>query len=162
MRRWAIRCLPAFLAAVLCMAAPAHARADEQASAPDTEAKLDQYARDYDFTELMESARQYFYKMPFDAAAQQWTEAEAHLDQVEFYLTAAVRQEPLVNGVETAGVLDAVKETQMADLRTALHARDIQSFRQAYRAVIETCNGCHQSAGAAEVVITEPVKPPRR
>jgi hypothetical protein len=51
------------------------------------------------------------------------------------------------NGVKIPGVMDAVLQTQIAQLEGSIERRNPAEFQKAYDASLSACNGCHTESG---------------
>jgi len=67
---------------------------------------------------------------------------------------------PVVNGVNVAGVMDGMKNSQLADMKRALLKHDDASFYRQYGQTLATCNECHRTSGFGFNRITIPQNPP--
>lgn len=66
---------------------------------------------------------------------------------------------PTYKGTKVTDLLDAFAKQPLADLDTAIKAKDPQAFAKAYGELTDGCNGCHQSTDHALVVIKTPAAP---
>jgi hypothetical protein len=63
---------------------------------------------------------------------------------------------PSYKGTANAELIAAFATPQLADLDTAIKAKNETGFVTAYRALTTGCNGCHQATGHEMVVIKVP------
>ncbi len=75
-------------------------------------------------------------------------------------INTIVEADPIENGVQLAGVLNGLKQTQLLAVGAALETRDKAAFEAAYQDTVATCNGCHQSIKHAFIKIQVPTAPP--
>lgn len=68
--------------------------------------------------------------------------------------------QPMVNGVNVSGVLDAMVNSQIAGMESALKHHDETEFKKQYGLTMETCNMCHRTTGYGFNQITIPSAPP--
>jgi hypothetical protein len=67
---------------------------------------------------------------------------------------------PSYKGTANADLIAAFMAPQLADLDTAIKAKNEAGFVTAYRALTAGCNGCHQATGHEMVVIQVPDSDP--
>ncbi len=63
---------------------------------------------------------------------------------------------PVYQGQQTSDFIAAFVTPQLADLGTAIKAKDTAGFRASYEALTTSCNQCHQAMNHAMVVIKVP------
>jgi hypothetical protein len=63
---------------------------------------------------------------------------------------------PTYKGHKVTDMIDAFAKQPLADLDTAVKAKDKQAFTKAYGELTDGCNGCHQATDHAMVVIKVP------
>ena len=99
-------------------------------------------------------------KLWFAANATNWNLASYELDELKETMEAAKALNAEKNGVKVANVLDAVLQTQIAQLDAAIKSKGKSEFQQAYDATLSACNGCHGEAGVKFIHIIRPSAPP--
>ena len=67
---------------------------------------------------------------------------------------------PTINDVNASGVLDALKNTQIAAMQKAIMLGDGKTFLKEYNETILSCNECHRAVGRGFNRITVPSAPP--
>lgn len=63
---------------------------------------------------------------------------------------------PIYQGQQTSNFIAAFVTPQLADLETAIKAKNAAGFRASYDALTTSCNQCHQAMNHAMVVIKVP------
>jgi len=110
--------------------------------------------------EVMSGIQLHFGKLYFAGQAGNWKLADFELDEITENLDNAAAMRPEENGVKLGGVVDAFKQSQLADLKRAVDNHDARAFHQKYVESMAMCNSCHASTGRPFIVITEPTAPP--
>jgi hypothetical protein len=64
------------------------------------------------------------------------------------------------NGVKISNVLDAVLQTQIAQLEKSIKQKNQTEFQNAYDETLSACNGCHTESGHKFIQIVRPSGPP--
>lgn len=100
--------------------------------------------------------------------AKLWYAKKFHNDPLARYELKEIKEtvdmveilRPVVKGVNVAGVLDAMKNTQIAGMEKAMLEDDPQAFLRQYRLTLRTCNQCHRTTGVGFNRITIPLDSP--
>lgn len=144
----------------------------QQANAPVTDAadrmklegEVDQLkGKATDQAHVMVSVAYHFNNLWFAAEKRNWPLAEFYLNETRSHLRWAVRVIPIRKNtagqeVQLGGILEALENTQIEQLRESIKAKDHPAFVDAYKAVLEGCNACH---GASEKDFIHAVIPRR-
>ena len=64
------------------------------------------------------------------------------------------------NGVKISNVMDAVLQTQIAQLEESIKRKNQTDFQKSYDETLSACNGCHTEAGYKFIQIVRPTAPP--
>jgi hypothetical protein len=83
-------------------------------------------------------------KLWFAAKASNWELAAYELDELEETMEAVKKLNVEKNGVKISGVMDAVLQTQIAQLEGSIKRRNPAEFQNAYDATLSACNGPHR------------------
>jgi len=110
--------------------------------------------------EYMTTFQLHMAKLWFAEKASNWGLAQYEFDELAETVEAAEALHAVKNNVNTAGVLQSVRETQLATLDNDLRKKKSGAFVRAYDQTVETCNSCHRSAGYGFIRITRPLAPP--
>ncbi|HUL43913.1 MAG TPA: hypothetical protein VLY03_06110 [Bacteroidota bacterium] len=110
--------------------------------------------------EVMSGVQLHFGKLYFAGQAENWKLADFELDEITENLDNAALMRPEEHGVKLGGVVDAFKQSQLADLKHAVDTRNEKEFHQKYLESMAVCNSCHAATGRPFIVITEPTAPP--
>jgi hypothetical protein len=87
---------------------------------------------------------------------QNWVFADYERHNIGGALARMARAVPSYHGHSTADLIAAFATPQLADLDTAIKAKNKTAFAEAYRSLTAGCNGCHQATGHEMVVIKVP------
>lgn len=99
-------------------------------------------------------------KLWFAAKASNWELAAYQVHELEETMEAAKALDAEENGVKISEVLDAVLQTQVAELAKAVERKNQTEFQKAYDETVSACNGCHTEAGRRFIQIIRPTAPP--
>jgi len=66
---------------------------------------------------------------------------------------------PTFNDVPLAQMIDAIRDTNFADLDKAIADHDRGKFSRAFDSLTQACNACHQGTGNGFIVIQRPSRP---
>ncbi len=110
--------------------------------------------------EYMTTFQLHMAKLWFAARASNWGLARYEFGELAESVDAAEGLHAVKNNVNTAGVLQSVRETQMATLDNSLQKKSNTAFVRAYDQTLQTCNSCHRSVGFGFIHITRPLAPP--
>ena len=120
-----------------------------------------------DQAHAMADVGQHFSNLWFAGQKQNWPLAKFYLDETRSHLNWAVRLKPLRKtsaglDVDLRGILQAVENTQLAEVRRAVEARDATKFTAAYRLTLEACYACHKASEKAYLRTQVPEQPESR
>jgi hypothetical protein len=110
--------------------------------------------------EYMTTIQLHAAKLWFAARASNWELAAYELHELEETMEAARKLNVEKNGVKISNVLDAVLQTQIAQLEASIKKKNQSDFQTAYEETLSACNGCHTEAGYKFIHITRPTAPP--
>jgi hypothetical protein len=99
-------------------------------------------------------------KLWFAAKAGNWQLAEYELDELKETMEAAKGPNAEKNGVRISNVLDAVLQTQIAQLEESIKRKNQTEFQKSYDETLSACNGCHRESGHKFIQIIRPTAPP--
>jgi hypothetical protein len=99
-------------------------------------------------------------KLWFSVNASNWDLAGYELDELKEAMEASKALNAEKNGVKVSPVLDAVLQSQVAQLEDAIKHKLKSEFLKSYDATLGACNGCHSEAGVKFIHIVRPSAPP--
>ena len=79
---------------------------------------------------------------------------------MEETIEAAKRLNAEKNGVKISNVLDAVLQTQVAQLAQSIKRKSQTEFQKSYDETLSACNGCHTESGHKFIQVVRPSAPP--
>jgi heme exporter protein D len=110
--------------------------------------------------EYMSTIQLHAGKLWFAVNATNWDLANYELDELKETMEAAKALNAEKNGVKVSNVLDAVLQSQIAQLGEAIKLKGKGEFQKAYDATLSACNDCHGEAGVKFIRIIRPSAPP--
>lgn len=110
--------------------------------------------------EYMSTIQLHAGKLWFAAKAGNWELAEYELDELKETMEAAKGLNVEKNGVKISNLLDAVLQTQVAELDKSIKSKSQTEFQKSYDETLSACNGCHTEAGYKFIHIIRPTAPP--
>ena len=110
--------------------------------------------------EYMTTIQLHASKLWFAARAANWDLAEYELDELKETMEAAKGLNAEKNGVKISNVLDAVLQTQVAQLAESIKRKSAADFQKSYDETLSACNGCHTESGYKFIRILRPAAPP--
>jgi hypothetical protein len=110
--------------------------------------------------EYMTTFQLHMAKLWFAAHASNWGLAQYELGELAETMGAAEALHAVKNNVNTAGVIESVRGTQVVALEKSIADRNESSFVHTYSQTVETCNSCHRAVGYGFIFITQPASPP--
>ncbi len=99
-------------------------------------------------------------KLWFAAKAANWELAGHQLHEMEEAMEAVKKSNVEKNGVKISNVMDAVLQTQIAELEKSIKQKSQTEFLKAYDMTLSACNGCHIESGHKFIQIVRPSAPP--
>jgi uncharacterized protein len=110
--------------------------------------------------EMMSGVQLHFAKLHYAARAANWKLADFEIGEIEESLDKAALLRPEENGVQLAGVVEALKQTQLAAMKKAVGLGEMMLFSKNYDETMAACNSCHRNTGRPFIVITPPTTSP--
>jgi hypothetical protein len=110
--------------------------------------------------EYMTTIQLHAAKLWFAAKAANWELAAYELQELQETMEAVKKLNVEKNGVKISGVLDAVLQTQVAELNASIKRRNSAEFQKSYDATLNACNDCHTETGHKFIQIIRPTTPP--
>src|SRR5437660_1767435 len=105
--------------------------------------------RSPDQSHAMADVGYHFANLWFAADKQNWPLANYYLDETRSHLRWAVRIHPVrqtkAGEVDLKGILDAVDNSFLTEIGTAITNKDSAKFKTEYRQTIEGCYACHKA-----------------
>ena len=105
--------------------------------------------RSPDQSHAMADVGYHFANLWFAADKQNWPLANYYLGETRSHLRWAVRLHPVrqtkAGEVDLKGILDAVDNSFLIEIGTAITNKDSAKFKIAYRQTIEGCYACHKA-----------------
>ena len=99
-------------------------------------------------------------KLWFAAKVGNWELAAYELHELEETMEAVKKLNVEKNGVKISNVMDAVRQTQIAQLQKSIKQKNQTEFQNAYDETLSACNGCHTESGHMFIQIIRPSAPP--
>jgi cytochrome c556 len=113
--------------------------------------------------EIMSSTQMRHSKLWFAGKAKNWDLASYELDEINEGLSDAEKYHPVFKqDAPIAAILNKFTTDPLDHLTNAIEARDIAKFKIAFDSLTRACNGCHQAASQAFIVIKRPSSLPYR
>jgi hypothetical protein len=110
--------------------------------------------------EFMTAIQLHMGKLWFAAKAGNWELANYEVNELRETMEGAKSLHAVKNGVDVSKVLDAVLQTQMAQLSQSITSKKASDFEKAYDDARSACNGCHEETGQKFIHIIRPTAPP--
>jgi hypothetical protein len=97
-------------------------------------------------------------KLWWAAQAGNWPLAEYEVNELEEGFKDAVHFHPThkTSSVSLAEVIPVMTSSPMRSLRSAIEAKDVVRFAEAYDSLTKACNSCHQATNFGFNVVTRP------
>ena len=99
-------------------------------------------------------------KLWFAAKGGNWPLAAYEVKELREGFEAVAKFYPTFNDVPLAQMIDAIRDTNFAELDKAVAARDAGKFAAAFDGLSQACNGCHQASELGFISIRRPTSPP--
>jgi hypothetical protein len=104
-----------------------------------------------DQAHVMVSVAYHFNNLWFAGKAGNWALAEFYWNETRSHLRWGVRVIPIRKDnagreVNLPGILEAMENTPLAQLKEAIAGQDASKFEAAYKLSLETCYACHKAA----------------
>ncbi len=110
--------------------------------------------------EVMSGVQLHFAKLQYAARAANWKLADFEIDEIEENLEKAALLRPEEKGVQLAGVIESIKQTQLVAMKKAAEQGEMSLFVKNYDETMAACNSCHRTTGRPFIVITQPAASP--
>lgn len=95
-------------------------------------------------------------KLWFAGNVQNWDLAEYEIDELKEGLEDVVKNIPVFKDIPIGKMIESTMDSPIANVETAIKAKDRAKFVAAYDKLTEACNSCHQSASRPFIVIQRP------
>lgn len=95
-------------------------------------------------------------KLWFAARAGNWDLAAYEVHELEETMESVKKLNAEKNGVKISTVMDAVLQTQIAQLEKSIEQKNQTEFQNAYDETLSACNGCHTESGHKFIQIVRP------
>jgi hypothetical protein len=99
-------------------------------------------------------------KLWFAGKDNNWDLAAYEIDEIREGLEDAARLYPTVDGVPVAEMIKTIIIPRLAQLETAVKAKNSSRFIAAFDELTNGCNSCHAGAGKPFIHIQRPTAPP--
>lgn len=99
-------------------------------------------------------------KLWFAAKASNWELAAYELHELEETMETVTKLNVEKNGVKISNVMDAMLQTQIAQLEESIKQNNQTEFQKAYDETLSACNGCHTESGHKFIQVVRPTAPP--
>jgi len=92
----------------------------------------------------------HFANLWFAGKQKNWPLAKFFLDETRSHLNWAVRLKPVrkvaAGDLDLRNILQAVENTQLAEVKKTVEGKDAEKFVAAYRQTLEACYACHKAS----------------
>ena len=99
-------------------------------------------------------------KLWFAGQMNNWPLAEYEVKELREGFETVAKYYPTFNGVPLAQMIDAIRDTNFADLDKAIADHDRNKFSRAFDGLTQACNACHQGNELGFIAIRRPTSPP--
>jgi hypothetical protein len=99
-------------------------------------------------------------KLWFAAKASNWELAAYEIHELEETMESVKKLNVEKNGVKISNAMDAVLQTQIAQLEKSIKQKNQTEFQNAYDETLSACNGCHTESGHKFIQIVRPSAAP--
>jgi hypothetical protein len=99
-------------------------------------------------------------KLWFAGESSNWPLAEYEVKELREGFESIAKYYPTFNNVPLAQMIDAIRDSNFAELDKAVAAHDRKQFTRAFDGLTQACNACHQANELAFIVIQRPSVPP--
>jgi hypothetical protein len=99
-------------------------------------------------------------KLWFAGKAGNWPLASYEVNELREGFEAVAKYYPTFNNVPLAQMIDAIRETNFAELDKAVASHDRAQFSRAFDGLTQACNACHQANELPFIAIQRPTAPP--
>lgn len=108
--------------------------------------------------EIMGVIQQHHAKLYYAGTKANWPLAQYELDEIQEGLDAAVKYYPRFEGVSTplTELVPTMTKGGVAQVRSAIEAKNSGAFTKAFEALSTSCSSCHQAANHPFVKIQNP------
>jgi hypothetical protein len=144
----------AIAAGVSLLTLSASAQPASQPSAPKEQSYSLGFAEFMIFTQIRHA------KLWIAGDARNWELADYQIDELKEGLEDAAKYFPTYKDIPVGQMIGAVMNVPIAEVESAVKARDRTKFVAAFDRLTGACNTCHQSAKRPFIVIQRPSAPP--
>jgi hypothetical protein len=110
--------------------------------------------------EIMSLQQMRHLKLWFAGSGSSWELAAYELDELKEGFDDMLKRFPIKDGVALAPMIKMIGAQDIPELEKAITTRDGAKFASAFDALTAGCNGCHQAAKHAYIVIQRPASQP--
>ena len=114
-----------------------------------------------DQSHVMSDVSNHYCNLWFAGQAENWPLAQFYCDETRSHLKWAVRVIPVRKDregreVDLRAILDALEQTTLKDLDSAVKSNDKSKFSAAYNAQLENCMACHRAVSKEYIKLHVP------
>jgi hypothetical protein len=146
----------AIAALAICLPLAAHAQQNQ----PSTPTPKPQEPFTPGLGEIMTLQQMRHLKLWFAGQGGNWPLAGYELDELKEGFEDVVKYFPTKDDAPTGTMATAVIDKEVAELSTAIEAKDKKQFAGAFDKLTASCNACHQASKHAFIVIRRPAGNP--
>jgi hypothetical protein len=106
--------------------------------------------------EIMMATQSHHAKLWLAGHARNWDLADYQLDELKEGLEDAAKSIPDYKGVPVGRMIEDLMMPSIAEIESAIKARDGAKFASAFDKLTAACNACHQGANRGFIVIQRP------
>jgi hypothetical protein len=99
-------------------------------------------------------------KLWFAGKAGNWPLADYQVKELREGFETVSKYYPTFNDIPLATMIDAIRDTNFAELDKAVAAHDSAKFARAFDKLTQACNACHQASELGFISIQRPTAPP--
>jgi len=117
-----------------------------------------------DQAHAMKDVAYHFTNLWFAAQHKNWPLAEFYWAETRSHLHWAVRiipvrKDPQGNDIRLADILDSIEKTVLEEVHQSIREQNGAQFPEAYKQMLESCYGCHVTAGKPFLRLQIPQQP---
>jgi hypothetical protein len=110
--------------------------------------------------EIMMATQSHHAKLWLAGNARNWDLADYQIDELKEGLEDAAKSIPDYKGVPVGRMIEDLMMPPIAEVESAIKARDGAKFATAFEKLTTACNACHQGANRGFIVIQRPAASP--
>lgn len=113
-------------------------------------------AKEPSLIEIMMVTQSHHAKLWYAGSARNWELADYQIDELKEGLEDAGKQIPNYKGIPVGSMIENLIMPPIAEVESAIKARDGAKFAAAYDKLTAACNACHEASKRGFIVIQRP------